>query len=36
MVPLEPAQRQRLLEADGLLERASTLIALIRPQARAE
>jgi Lon protease-like protein len=36
MVPLEPAQRQRLLEADGLLERASTLIALIRPQSRAE
>jgi Lon protease-like protein len=36
MVPLEPSQRQRLLEADGLLERASTLIALIRPQSQAE
>jgi Lon protease-like protein len=36
ILPLEPSQRQQLLEADGLLERASLLLGLLRPQARAE
>jgi Lon protease-like protein len=36
ILPLEPSQRQRLLEADGLVERAAVLIGLIRPQSRAE
>jgi Lon protease-like protein len=36
ILPLEPTQRQQLLEADGLLERASLLMGLLRPQSRAE
>jgi Lon protease-like protein len=35
-LPLEPSQRYQLLEAEGPLERASSLIGLLRPQSRAD
>jgi uncharacterized protein len=35
MLPIEPAQRVELLEADGPLERAAILVGLIRGGARA-
>mgnify|MGYP001156639005 CR=1 FL=1 len=35
-LPLEPSQRRLLLEADGPLERALSLIELLRPQSRAD
>lgn len=35
-LPFEPSQRQQLLEADGPLERALSLVGLLRPQSRAD
>jgi Lon protease-like protein len=35
-LPLEPAVRQSLLEADGPLARAGALLGLLRPPSRAE